>query len=395
MPTITSIMMYRVFTLLLVIITLGACADGSDRKLIEPSESAGVPGPFGVGHSTFTAIDELRENRSLNVDVWYPVDSEDWQPSPVTAYLLGGMFPLESAVAVEDLPVSKRADQTLLVFSHGYRGTNTQSVALMEALASHGFIVLSPEHTGNSQSDQSDSFDEAAANRVPDVSFLIDTMIERNQTRGDAFHNRLDEGRIGVLGHSFGGMTAIGAAAGWAGAGADPRVAAIVPISSVIDLTLQSDSRTGPNAGFTPDQLAAITVPVMLMGGTEDTNVLIENNAIAFVQLVNSPAVYRVDIIGATHTHFAYVCAIGDLLIGLGLTPDLWPGIGAEDLNEPYEVTCGEDALPIGEATRLQNLFIVSFFRRHLLGEIGYDYYLDTRYAQGEPHVDLKVRTGQ
>lgn len=262
----------------------------------------------------------------------------------------------------------------------------------MEALASHGFIVAAPEHTGNSQSSMTDSFDQAAANRVPDVSFLIDTMIARNRDPEDPFYGRLDERQFGVVGHSFGGMTAIGMAAGWAGAGPDPRVAAIVPISAVIDAELQETPRTGPNAGFTAEQLASITVPVMLIGGTKDESVPIENNEIAFEQMTRAPRVYKVDVIGATHTHFANICAIADLLIGIGLGPEAWPAVGAGDLVEPYRVTCGPDAMPVEEAHRLENLYTIAFFRRHLLGERGYDHYLTPEYAESEPAVHFAVR---
>jgi len=344
-----------------------------------------MQGSFGVGHTSFTAIDVMRDNRTLRVDAWYPVDGENWQESPQTSYPLTEGISLDSDLAVEGLPVSKREGQTLLVFSHGYGGTNTQSVELMEALASHGFIVVSPEHTGNVQSSNTDSFDTAASNRVPDVSFVIDTMIRRSEEPEDRFYNRLDIARAGVVGHSFGGMTALGAAAGWAGSAPDPRVAAIVPISAVIDAQLQSDTRTSPNAGFTPEQLGKINVPVMLIGGTADTNVPVENNSIAFQHISRAPTVYKVDIIGATHTHFANVCAIGDLLIELGITQDIWPVIGAEELLEPYAVTCSDQALPIEDVIRLQNLYVVSFFKRHLLGQFGYEDYLRPEYAQSEP----------
>lgn len=261
----------------------------------------------------------------------------------------------------------------------------------MEMLASHGFIVVSPEHTGNSQSSSEDSFDQAAANRVPDVSFVIDTMIDRSRVPGDAFYNRIGENRVGVVGHSFGGMTAVGMAASWTGAEADKRVQAIAPISAVFDAKLQSDERISPNAGFTAEQLASITVPVMLTGDTEDVNVFIENNSVAFAQMTNSPYVYQVDILGANHTHFANVCDIGELLIGLGILQDSWPVIGAEGLLEPYATTCSAEAFPIEEVVRLHNIYVVSFFKRHLPGDNRYDNYLSPGYAEREPAIAISV----
>ena len=366
-----------------------ACGNDADNGPVDAPDELGA---FGVGHSSFTAVDTARGDRSLLVDVWYPVDVADWKDSPQTSYPLMAFIGLDSEVAVENLPVSAREGQTLLVFSHGYGGINTQSIELMEALASHGFVVVSPEHTGNTQSSMTDTFDEAAENRVPDVSFLIDTMIERNRDPEDPFYGRLDEERVGVVGHSFGGMTAVGVAAGWAGADADPRVAAIAPVSAVIDADLQSDDRPSPYAGFSADELAGTEVPVMLIGGTADQSVPIENNAIAYEQLINAPWVCKVDVIGANHTHFANVCAIGDLLLDLNISMETWPSLGASALVEPYETTCTGDAFSIDEATRLQNLYIISFFARHLRNQRGYDQYLTEDYAATEPAITFSVK---
>ena len=373
------------FTMLL------GCSDTSNQQRVSV-DAPDLPGPFGVGHSVFPGIDVMRDNRAILFDLWYPVDPDDWQEAPVTRYPLADGINLDSALAVEGLPVSARTEQKLLVFSHGYGGTNTQSVALMEMLASNGFVVVSPEHTGNAQASNTDTFDVAAGNRVPDVAFVIDTMVARSQTPGDEFYGRLDESRVGVVGHSFGGMTALGMAAGWAGASPDKRVAAIVPISAVIDATLQSATRTSPNAGFSSAQLASINIPVMLIGGTADIDVFIDNNRIAFEQLVNAPEVYRVDIVGATHTHFANICAIGDLLIELGITQAIWPVIGAQDLLEPYALTCSPEVLPIGDVVRLQNLYVVSFFKRYLLGDRGYASYLSPAFSDSEPNAVVNVR---
>jgi predicted dienelactone hydrolase len=374
-------------TLVLALLAVGLSACGDSESVAPPDD----PGPFAVGHSSFTAVDTNRGDRSLLIDVWYPVDAEHAPDAPLTEYLLLGPVSLPSDVAVDDLPVSERPGQTLLVFSHGYQSIHIQSFGLMEALASHGFIVISPEHTGNAQASPTDTFDEAAANRVPDVSFLIDMMFERNRDPSDAFYGRISEESVGVAGHSFGAMTSIGMASGWAGAEPDPRVTAIVPISAVIDGEMQSDEREGPNAGFTEAQRASITIPVMLIGGTADVNVPIGNNEIAFEQLVNAPHVYKVDVIGATHTHFAAICPIGDALIDFGWGPEVWPMV-AEDLIEPYETTCGPTAFPINEATRLQNLYVVAFFKRHMLNRIGYDRYLTTDFADTEDAITFSLK---
>ena len=364
-----------------------ACSSSNDSAgpVIPPDQL----GELAVGHSMFTVVDQARAGRSLLVDIWYPVDLEDVDGAEPRQYTLSGLLGPVSEVALADPPVSRRRGQTLLIFSHGYRGINTSAVGLMEALASHGFVVAAPEHTGNAQQSPTDPFDEAAANRVPDVSFLIDEMIRRNRDPRDPFFDRLDEERVGVLGHSFGGMTAIGMAAGWAGAEPDPRVAAILPMSAVIEPKLQSDERDSPYAGFTASQLERIEVPTMLMGGSEDVDVFPENNDIAFDQIINAPRVYEVEVIGANHTHFANVCWIGDYLISIGITADRWPALGAADLVEPYDATCGPEAFPIEEAERLIRLYSVAFFKRHLLGQSGYDAYLSAEAAELESNVDF------
>jgi len=383
--------MHRFFSLLIATAAIGimtACSDGPDMLLENsPPPSPQSTGPLAVGHSSFTAIDALRGNREIPVALWYPVEHSDAAGAEPAAYPLAAGIDLTSEVALADAPASPVANRHIVVFSHGYGGINTASVVLMETLASHGFVVASPEHVGNSQASPEDDFDTAAANRVPDVSFVIDTLLMRNNDPDDPLYERLSVQGVGVVGHSFGGMTAIGAAAGWAGAEPDPRVAAIVPISAVIEADLQSDERSGPNAGFTAAQINSIAVPTLLMGGTADVNVFIDNNRIAFEQLTAAPSAYNVEISGANHTHFANVCDIGNLLIDLGIGQDSWPLIGAEALLEPYATTCSAQAFPIDEVVRLQNLYVVAFFLRHLLDDDRYQQFLTTSYALNESAI--------
>lgn len=375
--------------------TEAAAVPSTDDSVVASRPEIASPdelGAFDVGHTSFIAVDADRGDRSLPVDVWYPVDPGTAGAAEPTSLPLAPGIGLDSDVAVENPPVSDRADQPLVIFSHGYEGINTQSVGLMEILASHGFVVAAPEHVGNSQSAPGDDFDVAAANRVPDVSFLIDTMAAKNRDPADPFAGRLDVERVSVVGHSFGAMTAIGSAAGWAGADPDPRVAAIVAISGVIDGELQQDERSGPNAGFSSTQLEEVRIPVLLMGGTEDISVPIANNDLAFDWLTSAPSVDKVSIIGATHNHFAAVCTFGELLINLGLSEEQWPDVGAADLVDPYRSTCGPDAFPIDEAVRLQNLYTVSFLKRHQVGDDRYGWYLTDVAAADEASIDFAWR---
>ena len=131
---------------------------------------------------------------------------------------------------------------------------------------------------------------------------------------------------------------------------------------------------------------------LLLVGGTEDISVPIENNDIAYEQIVQAPILYKVGITGANHTHFTNVCDIGDFLIETGFPKENWENMGAADLIEPYERTCSETAFPMSEFNRLLNLYVVSFFRLQLLGETAYEDYLTVDYAVGEPAISIELK---
>ena len=356
----------RWVALLTTAMWVAAC--GSSSGSVAPVDAPDELGSYAVGHTFFQVVDAARADRELPVDVWYPVDAADAATEPRTEYPLTAGFTLPSEVAVDDLPVSSERKRPFLVFSHGFGGINTQSTQLMEALASHGFIIASAAHTGNTTLDQSDP--TPAENRVPDVSFVIDELFKLSNTPGDPFEGRIDESKVGVLGHSFGGSTAMGMVAGWAGADADPRVDAIGVIAGGVG-----------EDNFTQDTLSVVTEPTILLVGTLDETNALANHRYAFDNMPMAEALFKVEVTDANHTHFANVCDIGDMLISIGLTPDQWPAIGAEALLQPYNDTCTEDVFPISEAHRLQNLYMVAHFKRYLLGQVGYDEFLTAAYA--------------
>ncbi len=368
---------------ILGLVSLVASCNGDGSGTSSTAASVDAPdalGAYAVGHTTFMLVDDARDGRELIVNVWYPVDAADAATGPLTEYPLQSVFTLASEVAVDDLSVSSEGPLAFLVFSHGFGGINTQSTQLMEALASHGFIVASPEHTGNTALDGSD--ESPAEKRVPDVSAVIDEMFARSNTAGDAFEGRIDESKVGVLGHSFGGTTAMGMVAGWAGADADPRVKAIGVIAGGVGAS-----------SFGDGALAAVTEPTILFVGTLDPNAL-ENHNYAFDRMPNAEPLFKVEVTGANHTHFANVCAIGNLLIDELMFPqDSWATFGAEALIQPYNDTCTDDVFPIAEAHRLQNLYMVAHFKRYLLEQTGYDRFLSASYAaDNEPAITFEAK---
>lgn len=320
------------------------------------------PGPWPVGRATFEVVDADRD-RTLPVDVWYPAVADGSAPS---AYDLV-FAQIVSDVALDAPPVAPRAFP-MLVFSHGNDGIRFQSYFLCEQLASHGFVVVAPDHVGNTAADallpSPPPFE--VRDRPLDVSLVIDAMLGRAGDPADVFHGRVDPFRIGVLGHSFGGFTTLAVASGFADVPADPRVSAILPIS--------------PATGLLDDAaLASIELPILVLGGTSDTIVPLDpNNVRAFEETAGRPR-WRVDIEKAGHNSFTNICDIADALADAGLPPALLDILFAN-----VEQGCGPDLIPVEEAQRITNLYVVSFFQHELARRPGFRRYLTRGHVRRE-----------
>ena len=105
----------------------------------------------------------------------------------------------------------------VLIFSHGYADTRShpETVAAARSMASNGFVVAVPEHIGSNKAYQSDlekglnreSFEVMEfINRPQDIRFLLDTLEKKNNNE---FQGRLKLDSVGLIGHSFGGYTAL------------------------------------------------------------------------------------------------------------------------------------------------------------------------------------------
>jgi pimeloyl-ACP methyl ester carboxylesterase len=194
-----------------------------------------APGPFLVGNrSVFIEnpegrLDCAKGPRTLLTELWYPAsDAAISLPEDTTRdFFLGRWEEVVAAMggdgdAMLDLPTGSRRDAPLaerspsmpvLVFSHGFGSTRFQNYTLAAWLASHGYLVVAPDHP----CDAIVTLDEedvivggdvdpllALQDRVADLGVLLDTL---EAAPPDWIAGRLDTGRFGLIGHSYGGVS--------------------------------------------------------------------------------------------------------------------------------------------------------------------------------------------
>lgn len=173
-------------------------------------------GMYQVETSTTSYIDtdrvesysSLEENRKLNIQFWYPNEYDE-------------KFPF-------------------IVFSHGGLGVKSSNLSLYNELASHGYVVVSIDHTyhsfftsdekgkttwidlgymqqmlgENPLKDKQQSFDYYKTwmkTRMDDTNFVIDRVILHSISNAlENPYKSIDTTKIGVMGHSLGGSTALG-----------------------------------------------------------------------------------------------------------------------------------------------------------------------------------------
>lgn len=257
------------FTLTASLLT---CPIGAQRMVsdIPVAPFARPSGPFAVGTYDWLWVDEHRpeqytkdpsDKRKLPIEVWYPAESvpgATGAPYIPTLAEFGSSSVFKALEhvktnAVTGAPVAKAERKyPVLIYSHGAGWPRFTGTFVTEFLASHGYVVFGIDHPGLDQTvlfsdgtafnadtlrgpppDPKQDLRTAAAQSgeflnsvafpiwIEDSRFVLDRVAALNNAPGP-FRGRLDLDRIGMLGWSFGGATAIEMVR------TDPRVKAAV-----------------------------------------------------------------------------------------------------------------------------------------------------------------------
>ena len=105
----------------------------------------------------------------------------------------------------------------LMILSHGLGSGLSAFQYLAEHFASHGYVVAVPEHPGSSVSHwrallksetNQISSPQEFVDRPLDIQYLLDDLTEKN-LQDPVLKGQIDFERVGLLGHSYGGYTAL------------------------------------------------------------------------------------------------------------------------------------------------------------------------------------------
>ncbi|MFD1744635.1 alpha/beta hydrolase family protein [Rhizobium helianthi] len=147
--------------------------------------------------ATTISVPSPQRGKPLMVDVWYPSDAK----APETP--VGDNRIFTGAPAKRDAAINP-GKFPLILLSHG-SGSKAQGMTWIAArLAEKGFIVAGPDHPGTTSGDSTPIATPRIWERTQDLSNIITWMTGEARWKAS-----VDASRIGVIGFSLGGSTAL------------------------------------------------------------------------------------------------------------------------------------------------------------------------------------------
>lgn len=367
-----------IHVLMMVALVTLPVASGKTSKGAPPPPVS--PGPFPVGVMTTVFVDNTRTDsftkqpRTLVTEIWYPA-TDDARRMPANKYsdfIPGGVTPeidqlLKKTYKMNAAEIDKiywneshrnapvrKGRFPLVVFSHGNGGSRNQNTFWCDYLASHGYVIVSADHTGNASmtiidgkpiSFQGGERANSAKDRPLDVSFLLDQMIRWDKGADKRFAGRIDTDHAAITGMSFGSYTAH-----WA-SDQDPRFKAVIAMSGA------------------PPSHTNLTVPTLRMLGTEDRTIGVAGNkAIRENHAMHTGPSYLLELKNGGHYSFTDMFKINKTF---------GDGVGAgkrRESSEPFEFTGMETTYKIVDS------YSVAFLGYYLKRETSYLSFLNENH---------------
>jgi len=336
--------------LVLPLALLQACAGDTSKVAESPPAGAvdpGAPGPYPVGVAEIVferPSSTTGEPRVLNTLVWYP--AADSARDAAEDDVLHGVR--DAALTGDGLPLP------IIMFSHASGGLTWQSTYYPTHLASYGFVVVAPPHPGNTAADCMPCTDMAALadaflNRPTDVTFALESMLKLNDDPASMFYQALDGKRVGMSGHSLGGLVTLQLASS---SGGNPFLAALAMAPAV--------------GGGAPSPGSSVAIPLMIMGGGEDNVCPVENDREYLASLESSAPHYLVVFPRGGHLAYSDQCIeiLGD---------------------------CGPDHISQEKAHELINRYATALFKTYVAQDESYAAYLDPQASAGDPDIEFEA----
>lgn len=334
-----------------------ACSSPTD-----PDRSVEAPGAHAVGTQRITMT---QGQGTTTFQAWYPttsptaavpIESLEAEPRRTrTQTLLAGVGTCPTRqldVAVDGAP--EPGSFPLVVASHCHACTRFSNASTAIRLASHGYVVVTVDHTADTMWDLLDGHEapiDAAqlALRVADLESAIDLASPALASA--------DRERLGVFGHSFGAVTAGRLAQ------TDDRVKAAAALAAPME-----------NPLIPGVKIAEIAEPLLFLVAREDNSITEFGNKLIRDNFTAAPdRAWKLEVADAGHW------SVSDLD---GLIPAFDKGCGAGKRQDDGSAFLYLDP-ELGRSITAS--YVTAFFRATLEGDEGAAAYLD----RGFPDDDL------
>ncbi|MBI5528227.1 MAG: alpha/beta hydrolase [Deltaproteobacteria bacterium] len=353
----------------------GQAADGALPFAPAGPDSSPDPmaiGPFPVGVATVDYVDPGRIDpatgmgRMLRTEIWYPAvqsargdppwsydfKAEAAEPIDLGAkrdeFMAADLPPIVSS-AVRDAAIDRtNGPFPVVLFSHGAYSLRFQYLYFTIHLASHGHVVVAPDHAGNTLWDMirdgqdSEALGRSMEDRPQDLRLVLDQIEAAHGDPASILNNAVDLAHVAACGHSFGGFTAMAEGC------FDPRINLVILHAPLV--------RPIPAMGCA---IETYPVPLMLLGGTDDRTLPWPEQVCTYRQ-IESIEKYLYEVERGGHFTFCDLC-----------TYDFGGATFVEGPDLENDGCSPTGNVPFAEAQKTANHYSTAFANARLRGSPG------------------------